>query len=261
MRVRIIFALKNKGGVVPFHHQNLLAGFIQHHLLNTPQHDYLFFNFSGLKGQTRVSRLGLHFYSSKITLVVSSLSKDWIDALVRAILLQKEVSLGNLQLLPEYAEIEEAPTFEESMKYVCISPIAITGADADNYNAKKFVAPEEDAFSDLLYDVLMKRMEASGLYTAEQLANFYKFQVVPDKQYLQKIREDDKKFARIYTIQEGRNRHEFRGYTFPFMLYADPVVQKFIFECGLGYHTHEGFGMIDTIHHDIPKNTLPYSVA
>ncbi len=38
----------------------------------------------------------------------------------------------------------------------------------------------------------MSRMERSGAYTPEQIASFYKFQVVPDKGYLQRIREGEK---------------------------------------------------------------------
>jgi CRISPR-associated endoribonuclease Cas6 len=260
MRVRIVFALKNKGGAVPFHHQMLLSSFIQTQLAGGEQQDYTFYNFSGLKGQTKVSRVGLQFYSSKVTLVVSSLSKAWIDTLLRTIFAQTQVEIGNLLLIPERVELEMPPSFEFQMKYICISPMAVIGTDNEHYTAKKFISPEDDAFSDLLYEVLMKRMEQTGLYTTEQLANFYKFQVLPDKQYLQKIKADDKKFARIYTVQQDSQKHEFRAYTLPFTLYADATVQKFLFECGIGYHTEEGFGMIDYIQGDSPKSTVPYEL-
>lgn len=260
MRVRIVFTLKNKGVAVPFHHQSLLTGFIQTHLLNSAQQDYKFYNFSGLKGQTRVSRMGLHFYSSKVTLVVSSLSKSWIDTLLKAIFSHQEVEVGNLQLAPEYVELENAPTFQNQMKYVCISPVAIIDASSDNYQAKKFISPDEDAFSDLLYEAVIAQMQSTNLYQEADLASYYKFQVVPDAEYLKKIKDDEKKFARIYTIENGRNRAEFRGYTLPFTLYAHEAVQKFVFECGLGYHTHEGFGMIDTIHTENLKNTSVYTL-
>ncbi len=259
MRVRIVFTLKNKGVAVPFHHQTLLMGFIQTQLQHSPQQDYQYYNFSGLKGQTRISRMGLHFYSTKVTLVVSSLSKDWIDALIKAIFTHKEVTIGNLQLIPDFVELESPPILQNQTKYICISPVAIIDANNDNYQAKKFIAPEEDAFSDLLYEAVIAKMQNSQLYSTEELTSFYKFQIVPDAEYLRKIKDDEKKFARIYTIEYGRNRTEFRGYTFPFMLYADEAVQKFVFECGLGYHAHEGFGMIDIIQAEQPKTTSLYS--
>ena len=104
----------------------------------------------------------------------------------------------------------------------------------------------------------MMRMERSGRYTADQIASFYKFQIIPDKTYLQKIKEGDKKFARIYPIQEANNRYEVRGYTFPFVLYSAPEVQQFLFECGMGYFTNKGFGMIDVVNADLARRTEPY---
>src|SRR5690606_42066611 len=52
---------------------------------------------------------------------------------------------------------------------------------------KKFITPDSDEFSDLLYDSTIARMEATGKYTAEQLSSFYKFQIVPDKDYIHRI--------------------------------------------------------------------------
>jgi CRISPR-associated endoribonuclease Cas6 len=45
-------------------------------------------------------------------------------------------------------------------------------------------------------------------------------------------------------------RYEVRGYTFPFTLYAAPLVQQFVFENGLGQVAHKGFGMIDVAGHN-----------
>jgi CRISPR-associated endoribonuclease Cas6 len=62
LRTRIIFSLKNRGAYVPFHHQYLLAQVIKGLLIFGPEKSYLDFNqynFSGLKGQTKVSRKGL----------------------------------------------------------------------------------------------------------------------------------------------------------------------------------------------------------
>jgi CRISPR-associated endoribonuclease Cas6 len=258
MRVRLVFNLKNKGANVPFHHQSLLTDFIVKFLQKTPYEGYDFLSFSGLKGQTKVSRLGLQFYSSKITLVLSSPNQKFIDYLISRIFKEDEIRIGNLVLKPDFVEREEDPEFANSTKYVCISPTVITDNHTDNYEAKKFVSPEEDAFSDLLYEITMKRMELSGAYTSEQIASFYKFQIVPDKVYLQKIKNTDKKFARIYTIQYEGKRYEFRGYTLPFTLYALPEVQRFVFECGLGSFTTQGFGMIDIANSDPIKRASLY---
>ncbi|NJO03714.1 MAG: hypothetical protein HC880_20425 [Bacteroidia bacterium] len=70
-----------------------------------------------------------------------------------------------------------------------------------------------------------------------------------------------KKFARIYTVFEGKIKYELRGYTFPFTLYAAPAVQEFIFNCGLGAYTHKGFGMIDLANVDPIERTEIYELS
>ncbi|WP_422005032.1 hypothetical protein [Roseivirga pacifica] len=80
MRVRIIFKLLNKGAHLPFHHQHILAQYLKGVLLEGGESEYAeysFFNFSALKGQTKVSRSGLHYYSNLVTLVVSSDSQGF----------------------------------------------------------------------------------------------------------------------------------------------------------------------------------------
>ena len=258
MRVRLIFSLNNKGAYIPFHHQNLLSGLIRDNMQDTELQSYTYYNFSGLKGQTKISRLGLHFYSTKVTLVLSSPNKTWIDTLLKSIFTQKTLQVGNLQLSPESVEQEAPPSFAPQTKYVCISPLVILNSENDDYQAKKFISPEENIFSDLLYETTMSQMESTKLYDSTQVANFYRFQIVPDKQYLEKIKKEDKKFARIYISQQGRVKYEFRGYTFPFVFFADEAVQKFVFECGLGCYTNEGFGMIDVGNME-QKNISTYS--
>ncbi len=244
---------------MPFYHQSLLAQLADSILANNknelPEVEY---NFSGLKGQTKVSKNGLHFYSSRATLVFSSYSPEIVDYFLQQLFERGELEIGTLQLVPEGVEKEQPPMFKDELKCVCISPIVAVDPIANDFYAKKFISPDTDAFSDFLYESTMMRMERSGRYTTDQIASFYKFQVIPDKVYLQKIKEGDKKFARIYPIQEDGSRHEVRGYTFPFVLYSAPEVQQFLFECGMGYFTNKGFGMIDVANADLMRRTEPY---
>ncbi|MFT6828816.1 MAG: CRISPR-associated endoribonuclease Cas6, partial [Roseivirga sp.] len=67
MRVRIIFKLKNRGAVLPFHHQHILAQFIKGVIVNGKNENFIdfpYYSFSGLKGQTKVSRTGLNYFSN-----------------------------------------------------------------------------------------------------------------------------------------------------------------------------------------------------
>ncbi|HYG37701.1 MAG TPA: CRISPR-associated endoribonuclease Cas6 [Cytophagales bacterium] len=249
MRVRIIFSVKNRGAILPFHHQNILTDFIKETLAGGMEKsfiEYPFYNFSGLKGQTKISKKGLHYTSQKTTLVLSSPSQEFIDHFLFNLFKNETVRLGELILSPLSVEKEEAVALGDAVKYVCISPIVIINpCISQTHNPKGFILPDNDLFSDLLYDSTMIRMEKSGVYSNEQIASFFKFQIVPDKEYLNKIKSEEKKFARIYTIPLEDNKYEVRGYTFPFTLYAAPEVQYFLYNCGLGIFADRGFGMVD----------------
>lgn len=258
MRVRIVFILKNKGAFVPFHHQYLLAQLVERVMENAPvqYRTYKNYNFSGLKGQTKVSKNGLHFYSSRVTLVFSSPNAEFIDYFINRLFEYRQVEIGTLLLETEMTEREEYDKLPGEVKYVCISPLVLVSADADDFYAKKFISPDTDIFSDLLYESTMNRMEKTGDYTAEQIASFFRFQILPDKDYLSKIREGEKKFARIYPVFEDEGKHEIRGYTFPFTLYAKSEVQEFLFNCGLGAYSQKGFGMLDLVNTDMKKRIV-----
>jgi CRISPR-associated endoribonuclease Cas6 len=248
---------------VPFHHQFLLAQTIKGLLVMGGKKDYLNFiqyNFSGLKGQIKISRKGLHFYSSKVTLVFSTSDKNFLDYLVGTLFEQKELVIGSLQLVPESVENEEPVVISESVKFLCISPIVVLPASFNDESSKRFVLPDTDEFSDLLYDSTIQRMEASGKFTVQQIADFYKFQLVPDKEYINRLQSSHKKFARIYPLYDSDIKYEVRGYTFPFTLYAPQPVQQFVYENGLGHFSHKGFGMLDVASQDSIKNVADHEM-
>jgi CRISPR-associated endoribonuclease Cas6 len=257
LRIRVVFEVKNRGGYVPFHHQHLLAQTIKGILASEGHTDFAAstdFNFSGLKGQTKISRKGLHFYSAKATLVFSSGTKELIEYFKEVLFRQKELIVGNLFLIPESIETEDPVIVTDAQKFLCISPIVLLPGVFNDEKSKRFISPFDDEFSDLLYESTLNRMSTSGLYPEEDLTSFYKFQIVPDKGYLERIESNHKKFARIYPLFDLDIKYEVRGYTFPFTLYAPEAVQRFIYERGLGHFAHKGFGMLDVANSN-PVNT------
>ncbi len=252
MRNRIIFSVRTRGEAIPFHHQHLIGKLINDTVVEMLPEEYVnyqHYNYSGLKGQTRVSRAGLHYLSNKVTIVFSSLSPEFSNLFLEAILSKDVVTLGNLYLEPESVEEEIIPEFGEETKYVCISPLILTDSD-DPMQSKKFVHPADDHFSDLLFDAIIFRLEELGLYSFEKLQEFKKFQFIPDQAYIDKIQQSNKKYSRIYTIYDKLNNFEVRGYTLPFTLIAAPEIQDFVFRIGLGSFTNYGFGMLDLANAD-----------
>jgi CRISPR-associated endoribonuclease Cas6 len=168
----------------------------------------------------------------------------------------EEFELGTLKLSPELIEKEEPIPMNEKMKYICISPIIPKKPDYIDPGSKSFINPEEDQFSDLIYDLTMRRMEKFGAYSENDIDSFYKFQLVPDKEYLHKLYQRKKKFARVYPVYDKDIKYEVRGYTFPFTLYAHPKVQEFVFNNGMGAFCHKGFGMLDIANSDPSKRVI-----
>lgn len=263
MRARIVFLLKNRGAYLPFHHQFLLAQVIKGIVLKGGDPDFVSFNiynFSGLKGQTKPSRKGLHYYSTRVTLVVSSLNKSFIDYLLFHMFQLPQLEIGGLILQPEKVEVENIEDVYKSEKFICISPIVLVAPKIMDESSKEFIDPEKDEFSDLIYDVTLQRMEACSLFDSDKLSTFNEFQVVPDKEYLDKLNNSNKKFSRIYPLFDQDVKFELRGYTFPFTFYAAPEVKNFVFLNGIGALTHKGFGMVDIAHQDPNKRATAYKI-
>ena len=261
MRVRIIFILKNKGANVPFHHQYLLAQLIKGIIIKGGKkefYDYSFYNFSGLKGQTKISRNGLHFYSSRVTLVFSSVSEVFLNYFLQNLFSFPQIEVGNLVLIPEGVEKEHTPKLSEKAKFICISPLVLITPSFNDSQGKRFIPPDTDEFSDMLYESTLERMSELGVYNEKQLKSFNKFQLVPDASYLSKIMDGQKKFARIYPVFDMDVKYEIRGYTFPFTLYAAGEVLDFAFTSGLGAFTHKGFGMLDLANSDPVERSEKY---
>jgi len=250
MRVRIIFELKNRGASVPFHHQFILSQFIKGVVMKggDPRfQNFDLYNFSGLKGQTRVSRDGLEFTSSLVTLVFSCPSKLFVDYFLSLLFDYPQIELGNLKLIPSSVELEDKIKFEPESKFICISPVVLTKPDLDDEKNKRFVHPQNASFSQMLHFSTIERMRASKAYPEEKLDQYSAFELTADDSYIKRMNDSNKKYARIYPVYYKDIRFEVRGYTLPFTLRTSPEVQNFIFTCGIGSLTHMGFGMLDLV--------------
>ena len=263
MRVRIIFFLKNRGAFVPFHHQFLLAQMLKAVVMVGGDKDFLSFNgfnFSGLKGQTKSSRKGLHYYSTRVTLIVSSRNIDFLNYLLLNMFKMQRLEMGSLVLEPERVEVEKLPDVNDYEKFICLSPILLSEPSLLDSSASQFIDPLEDEFSDKLYDLAMQHIENLAIFDTETMTSFNQFQVVPDKDYLVKLAENNKKFSRVYPVYDQDVKFDVRGYTFPFFFYAAPDLKEVVFLDGLGAFSHKGFGMIDLANVDPNERVEPYEI-
>ncbi|MEM9324922.1 MAG: CRISPR-associated endoribonuclease Cas6 [Bacteroidota bacterium] len=263
MRVRVTFKVNNKGAAIPFHHQFLIAQILKGLVVASgadQYNNYPYYSFSGLKGLTKVSREGLHYNSNRVTIVLTSPNASFVDFMINKIFEQDEIAIGSLVISPESVDQELSVDFGEMTKFICISPLVLLPASFNSNEGKQFIEPGTDEFSDLLFESTVKRMEEYGI-DVDSIDNLQKFQVVPDLAYINKIRQSQKKFARVYSMFDRDVKYEVRGYTFPFMLYAPAEVQEFLFTCGLGHYSHKGFGMLDIANSDPTKRAVGYAVS
>jgi CRISPR-associated endoribonuclease Cas6 len=218
------------------------------------------FNFSGLKGQTKASRKGLHYYSSRVTLIVASRDIDFLNYLLANIFKMPRLEVGSLVLEPERVEVEKLPDLTGYEKFICLSPILLAEPSLLNDTATNFVNPESDEFSDNLYDLAMQKVEEAGIYDTETRSSFSQFQVSPDSDYLARLVENNKKFSRVYPTYDQDVKFDVRGYTFPFFFYAATELKEVVFLDGLGALSHKGFGMIDLANEDPNDRVEPYEI-
>ena len=252
MRVRLIFKNKEKGATVPFHHQYYLFRFFKGLIKKCGKEEFNNFNhynFSGLKGQTTVSKSGLHFYSSKITVVFSCSNQDFIDSIIEVLFTLPEIKLNGLTIIPHSVELENEIEFNEETKYICISPLILLTPEFSSDEGKKFIHPDSDEFVEQLSKALLEKNE---------LNDFGGFEFFPDGNYLKKLEDRGKKYSRVYPIFDQDIPYEVRGYTFPFTLQGSPALHKYLFECGLGLFNDKGFGMLDLAEVTPGSKTVPY---
>mgnify|MGYP003336293117 CR=1 FL=1 len=241
MRVKFSF-LKAKGvdPVLPLHHQKLISAFIREMLADYPNHTGLY-NFSTLKGTSKIQAGQIRYMSSKVSLALASSDDKLVEHLIQKLSSHNEVTIGKMILVPKAHQVIHDPQFSVQMKYVCISPLVIKNAVAGEEPRTPPLDPATHEFSDHLFNVMIDRMEKAG-YSDEDLNSFAEFELQPDKTYLHKVTEQGKKLVRHY---KNDNNEVMPGYLIPFTLHAHPKVQKFIWDTGLGLYCNNGFGMVD----------------
>src|SRR5436190_14021791 len=94
------------------------------------------------------------------------------------------------------------PDFQKRMRFLCISPIVLLDPNKEPDKAQEMVSPVSHEFSDALFNGTLDRMEAMG-YSDEKLSQYAEFEVKPDREYVEKIQDSGKKFARFYKSTEG----------------------------------------------------------
>jgi CRISPR-associated endoribonuclease Cas6 len=246
MKVRFHFRRSGKGNAVPVYHQDLLAGLIRQWINSafTEPQDKQFdlYTFSSLKGLNKVEGNLMFYHSQQVHIMLSSPHESWLTRLADYIMSQGPFQIHEMSLIPESYEAALPPVFGWESRFVSMSPMILFDPALRPDAPSDILNPYANDFSDLLYDTLLDKMESYplGNYNLEE---YSKFQVVPDSEYIRKLKETRKKFGRPLEV----GSRKVKAYLFPFTLFAHPDVQRFVYAAGIGCMGAEGFGCVDLI--------------
>ena len=116
MRIKISFLkVHGSSGTVPLHHQKIISAFMDEVIREMPISSP-FYNFSSLKGTSKVQNGQIRFLSSKVSLVLSAPDKEFAEEWVRRIFERRLVSFAKLTLVPKASEVIPDPDFNQVMK-------------------------------------------------------------------------------------------------------------------------------------------------
>src|SRR4029078_6446410 len=99
MRIKISF-LKVHGtnGLVPLHHQKIISSFLEDVMKEIPEKSELY-NFSSLKGTSKVQNGQIRFLSSKVSLVLSAPEADFVQKVVEKTFDRRLINFAKLTLV------------------------------------------------------------------------------------------------------------------------------------------------------------------
>ena len=247
IKLSLLKAQENNNTAIPLHHQKNLSLFLNN-LIREMSPQMTCYCFSSLKGTSKVVNGQIRFLSSKISLTISCPESLQLETLVKKIFSVGTIDISGLQLIPKSYKVMAEPEFRTETKYICISPVipgpVFTGEEPLP------VDPETHEFSDILFDTIISKMEKAG-YHESQLNEYAEFGITPDADYIRKINNSSKKYARVYRNSDGESFH---GYLLPFYVHAHPEVHKFIWERGIGLFTELGYGLLDTVPEAVPAS-------
>lgn len=251
MKVKIILNKQSKFGLVPFNHLPELVQVVQNIVKNNTTafesiikpyansfEEFDLYSFSGIKGFSKVENNALNFQSKKLSWVISSPIEKFVDKLLDEFFKLPSVKIGDILVNPIQTEVMPAPTFHKAIKYLALSPLVLNPKDDASY------LPDSEHFSDQLFEITIKRM--MNFYGKDALPynEMTEFQFIPDREYLERMKSQNKDYARMYeTVGYG----SVKAYLMPFVLYAHPKIHEFIWDAGFGAITQEGFGGLDVL--------------
>lgn len=242
--MRILIRLKNteKKTIIPFNYNTILAGIVYTTLSDKGYSNYLHEN-KGFKYWS-ISKIYFHNYKTNtskrefivydgLSFIVSCPDNYFITTLMDGLIQRQYVWIKGQRLVVESVKVE--PTFEkeEDMQYHALSPICVRSKRVIDGELKQYdLNPSEPQFFNQICELVVKKY--NQFYDNEKY-------VPSDVHVSSQMR--NVKGVRIAIKNKGYITYN-RAYYLDLLVSAPPVLQDFLYDCGLGEKTAMGFGCV-----------------
>jgi CRISPR-associated endoribonuclease Cas6 len=165
---------------------------------------------------------------------ISSPMEDFLHHEVQGLLASGQMlQVGTASFRVTGVEAHPTPTFANSARFVCLTPIIASLPDPDGRSTARYLTHEQpEAFSEAVRHNLLRKHEFLHGTPPEDTSLTLTF----DPDYIAAHRTTKLRKIREICV---------RGVEAPFTLEGSPALIQTAWECGLGEKTGCGFGMID----------------
>lgn len=244
MRVKLQF-VSEKPLKVPITYNHLIQGFLYNSITPTLAgilHDkgfiyekrrFKLFTFSRILGDYEMDKdKNSISFSSPFNIVVSSLSKEFVEQITEELLRRKTIEINSQRVCLSSAEISERPITQRSIKIKMLSPMTIysTLFGKDGRRKTYYYTPFEKEFSRLASENAAKKYKAF-----QKKASSGEISIVPI--------DVDKGNEKIITYKNT----VIKGWMGIYELSGDPGLIKVVYDAGLGTKNSQGFGCFEII--------------
>jgi CRISPR-associated endoribonuclease Cas6 len=173
--------------------------------------------------------------------VSSPMLEEFVQNFVLGLFTSNEIAIGGQDchavFWVEQVDMLPMPEFRETMRFKCLSPItASTAKESEKGLRIYYYRPEDSWLSEALRKNLLEKYEIIHGHPPE------------NDRLLFRLETSDKPKSRLITIKEGTPAEtKIKSFETYFTLEGNPELMRTAWECGLGGHNSQGFGMIEVV--------------
>lgn len=173
--------------------------------------------------------------------VASPMLDEFVQNFVLGLFAANEIAIGgqgcHAVFRVEQVEALPLPEFRETMRGKCLSPItASTVRDSEAGRRIYYYRPHDADLSEALHKNLLEKYEI--IYGNPPR----------DNRFLFRLESSDKPKSRLITIKEGApEATQIKAFESYFTFEGSPDLMRTAWECGLGDHNSQGFGMVNFV--------------